>query len=317
VAIENLQGKGDQKFVPEVLNEDLNRISSASHACTLLYGKIAEPMTATQPSSLGYPSEVAQSSYYLGDSRMLPDEIGKVSSLLEKYQIHQENTRIEKVISGDQKVYRVCQASTKVDGCRELEFPDSNDVINVVRGDHFQPLKEICVCLDEALKYTANSRQEEILQKYQESFRSGDIEPYKESQRTWVKDLKPIIETVLGFVEPYRDPFGIRAEFEGLVAVVDMEKTKILTKLVEDSAKYIRTLPWAEGAVENDRKGPFETELFESPDFTSLQGKDSVNCDVEILKTNFEALAYCSSIIFPGINLPNVFFQEPTHMHRC
>lgn len=215
---------------------------------------------------------------------MLPDEIAKVSGLLEKYQIHQENTRIEKLISGDHNVYRVCQASTEVNGCREFEFPGSKDVVNLVRGDHCQELKKICACLDEALKHTANSRQKEILQKYQESFKSGDIEPYKESQRTWVKDVKPIIETVLGFVEPYRDPFGVRAEFEGLVAVVDIEKTKTLTKLVKDSAKYIRTLPWAEGATENDRKGPFETGLFESPDFTSLQGNGSVNCDVEMFE---------------------------------
>lgn len=111
---------------------------------------------------------------------------------------------------------------------------------------------------------------------------------YKESQRTWVKDVAPVVENIFGFVEPYRDPFGTRAEFEGLVAIVDREGTKVLTRLVEESSKFIKLLPWAKGCSENDGKGPFEKSLFEPPDFSSIY-----------------ALAYCSSIIFAGINLPN------------
>lgn len=88
----------------------------------------------------------------------------------------------------------------------------------------------------------------------------------------WVKDIKPAVEMVMGFVEPYRDPFGVRAEFEGLVGIVNREETKALTTLVENSTKFIRRLPWAEGSTENEGKGPFEKSLFEAPDFTSVQG---------------------------------------------
>jgi dipeptidyl-peptidase III len=77
----------------------------------------------------------------------------------------------------------------------------------------------------------------------QESFKTGNIEAYKEAQRIWVKDAKPSIEVILGFVEPYRDPYGIRAEFEGLVAIVDREETKKLTNLAENSDIFIRGLP--------------------------------------------------------------------------
>jgi dipeptidyl-peptidase-3 len=42
---------------------------------------------------------------------------------------------------------------------------------------------------------------------------------------------------------------------------------------VQKSSIFIRRLPWAVGSDENDGKGPFEKELFESPDFTSLHSK--------------------------------------------
>ncbi|PSN64888.1 peptidase M49, dipeptidyl-peptidase III [Corynespora cassiicola Philippines] len=127
----------------------------------------------------------------------------------------------------------------------------------------------------------------DCLSDYIESFRTGDLEVYRNSQRTWIMDKSPRVENIFGFVEPYRDPYGIRAEFEGLVVIMDLEETSKLTKLVESSDVFIKRLPWT-GNDENDGKGPFEKALFEAPDFTSIH-----------------SLAYCSSIIFPGINLPN------------
>lgn len=72
----------------------------------------------------------------------------------------------------------------------------------------------------------------------------------------------------MGFVEPYRDPHGVRAEFESLVAIADDGETAMLAKLVELSPRFIRRLPWA--TEDNDGKGPFEKSLFEPPDFSSI-----------------------------------------------
>jgi dipeptidyl-peptidase-3 len=49
---------------------------------------------------------------------------------------------------------------------------------------------------------------------------------------------------ILRFVEPYRDRFGIRAEFEGVVAIADKDETKILTGLIQNADKFIKRLPW-------------------------------------------------------------------------
>jgi dipeptidyl-peptidase-3 len=152
--------------------------------------------------------------------------------------------------------------------------------VNVVRGDHSVELEHICSALSEALKHVANDKQRLFISQYIESFKTGSLDVYRESQRTWVKDKSPNVENIFGFVEPYRDPYGIRAEFEGLVAITDNEQTQILLKLVEHSTQFIRLLPWANtGSSENGGKGPFEKELFEPPDFTSIHGM-SRSCNV-------------------------------------
>ncbi|KAI9794604.1 MAG: hypothetical protein M1816_004491 [Peltula sp. TS41687] len=284
------QGKGDQKFTPLISNEDLARLCSLSVKATRLYHETEGPTYARPPFGLGFPSEIAQSSYYPGTLRPSRDEIARISQALEETSIHPENTRIRKTLLDDGgSSFDVLQASVEIDDQpREIPCPNSGDRVRLIRGDHSRELEQICASLDEARKHAANPLQDRFILKYQESLRTGHLEPYRESQGVWVKDMNPSVETVFGFVEPYRDPFGVRAEYEGLVAVVDKEETKLLTALVENSAKFIRRLPWAKDARENDGKGPFEKTLFEPSDFTSLHGAD-----------------FLKSIIFPGINLPN------------
>lgn len=255
-----------------------------------LYDDIAEPILSTPPFSLGYPGEFSQSAYYPGPCIISADEIALVSQALEDFSIFPENTRIRKVKSIEFPVFEVLQASTEKDvTAQEFVLPDSKGVMRIIRQDHSNELVQICISLAEASKYAANENQKTFISQYIESFRTGSLHAYRNSQRTWINDETPRIENIFGFVEPYRDPYGTRAEFEGLVALADAEETKALKRLVEHSATFIRRLPWADGtSTENENKGPFEKALFEPPDFTSIH-----------------ALAYCSSIIFPGINLPN------------
>jgi dipeptidyl-peptidase-3 len=49
---------------------------------------------------------------------------------------------------------------------------------------------------------------------YIESFKTGSIKKHVESQRWWVKDKKPVVETNIGWIETYIDPMGVRAYFE-------------------------------------------------------------------------------------------------------
>ena len=209
---------------------------------------------------------------------------------MEKHEILPENTRIHKTFVDGHCVYELLLASVEKNAGQEkiTKLPGSEASIRLVKVDHNNELLAICHSLRQAAQYTANPRQETFLDQYQRSFHTGDLEVYKESQKTWIQDTKPSVENIFGFVESYRDPSGVRAEFEGLVAISDRKETRLLTTLVEKSSKFISRLPWATGTSENNGKGPFEKCLFEPPDFTSIY-----------------ALAYCSSMIFRGINLPN------------
>jgi len=72
----------------------------------------------------------------------------------------------------------------------------------------------------------ANQHQKDMILKYIEHFNSGDVEAHKDSQRHWIKDKGPIVETNIGFIESYLDPTNKRAYFEGWVAVVDKVKSE-------------------------------------------------------------------------------------------
>ncbi|RYP55899.1 hypothetical protein DL771_012275 [Monosporascus sp. 5C6A] len=279
----NYYGSGDQKFIPGIDSTVLKTLAERSPILADLYAEISESLNARPPFSLGYPSETAQSGYYLGNG-IKESDVTLVSKVLEQNSIFPENTRLRKADDGTG--FEVLLASVEGGDVAQFPLPEGKGSVRIVRGDHSSDLQRVCAELTEASKYAANDLQRQFLGAYIESFQSGNLDTYRKSQRVWVRDKAPRVENIFGFVEPYRDPHGVRAEFEALVAIADDEETSFLTKLVENSAKFIRRLPWA--TPENDGKGPFEKSLFEPPDFSSIH-----------------TLAYCSSIIFPGINLPN------------
>jgi dipeptidyl-peptidase-3 len=68
--------------------------------------------------------------------------------------------------------------------------------------------------LRKAKEFCANENQANMIDCYVESFKTGSIKKHIESQRWWVKDKKPVVETNIGWVETYIDPMGVRAYFE-------------------------------------------------------------------------------------------------------
>lgn len=184
---------------------------------------------------------------------MSKEEIALVSRHMDAHSILPENTRVRKT---GETSFEVLQASIiSTDQTEPLDITNSSASVRLVRGDHAEYLENICESLARATEYAANDTQKKFPTQYIESFQTGNLEAYRDSQRTWIADKAPKVENIFGFVEPYRDPAGIRAEFEGLVAIADANETKLLSKLVKNSDKFIRRLPWA--AAENNGKGLF------------------------------------------------------------
>ncbi|KAL3952369.1 hypothetical protein ACCO45_012312 [Purpureocillium lilacinum] len=278
----------DRKVVPPVSADSLLKMASSSPGAAAALEEVIDPMLSTLPSSLGFPDENNQSNYYPGQGQITKDEIAEIARVMEANSIEPENTRIRKHSVGQCLSFDILQASAEA-AVRTLKFDDgkTEGIIRLESGDHAAEMSKICFHLNEAAKHVSNTAQAEFLANCIECFRTGDLEAYRVAQRAWVADISPRVETILGFVEPYRDPYGVRAEWEGVVCFSDPGETEKLKTLVDEATKFIRMLPWATPG-ENDGKGPFEANLFQAPDFTIVH-----------------SLAFCSSYVWEAVNLPN------------
>eukprot|EP00795_Rhopilema_esculentum_P003075 gene3075-1361_t len=296
----NYKSFGDTKIIPAISKEKLKAIiweseAFKNHSVLIepLWGECNKAIYNVEPQfqELGL-EEKGISTYY--SSNCTRSDLKIVGDFMNEKEISPYNTRLFKTIGKDNKVtYELRLASVSKSGsavtCKN-NFKDTvaeklgsyqlkDATLKITRGDYSPLLGRVVKNLENAKKYAANENEKSMLDHYIHSFTTGSIDAHKDGSRYWIKDKGPVIESYIGFIESYRDPYGVRGEFEGFVAMVNKEMSAKFGTLVEKAEGLLKLLPW-------DRE--FEKDHYLRPDFTSL-----------------DVLSFAGSGIPAGINIPN------------
>uniref|UniRef100_A0A8C1IUV1 Dipeptidyl peptidase 3 n=1 Tax=Cyprinus carpio TaxID=7962 RepID=A0A8C1IUV1_CYPCA len=283
----NYKSFGDTKFIPNLpkfkaLVWESLAFKQSPGDMEALWGCCCESLYSLEDKQkqLGL-GEKGISAYFSGNCCLEDAEFAQ--KFLDSKNLSAYNTRLFKTEVDGKRCYEVRLASAK-----KGEYPDEvcfgkhefeDAVFFVKRGDYAFLMEKVCQNLEKAKDYAANDNQKRMLEEYIHSFACGSVEAHKEGSRYWIKDKGPIVESYIGFIESYRDPFGSRGEFEGFVAVVNKAMSARFAQLVNSAEVLLPELPWPPA---------FEKDRFLKPDFTSL-----------------DVLTFAGSGIPAGINIPN------------
>ncbi|KAJ3488346.1 hypothetical protein NLG97_g6214 [Lecanicillium saksenae] len=286
----NFKSFGDAKFVPRCSEKSVDAIAASVPEAAAHYEKckiaIFDHSEQTKM-HLGFLDDGHTTTYYPDAEGITKADIEAVNTWMADKNLLPENTRLNK--KGD--VFEILIASgitsppeegTDIGKQTEFTVEDGElkgKTIKLVFGDHHVEMANLAKNLEGAAKHSANENQKNMHLAYAKAFSTGSHNSFKDSQRWWIKDKSPAIECNIGFVETYRDPAGVRGEFEGFVAMVNQERTRAFGELVDASTRLVPLLPW---------DAEFEKDKFLAPDFTSL-----------------EVLTFNGAGIPAGINIPN------------
>ncbi|KEZ44492.1 Dipeptidyl-peptidase III [Scedosporium apiospermum] len=287
----NYKSFGDSKFIPRCDESVFKALAATSPKAEGFYKATNGAIFSADKQGLmhlGYGDDGHMTTYYPETADITKAEIDAVSNWMEKKGLLPENTRLRKTNDGHFELL-IAAAVTQVpsnggDIGKETEFivedgPLEGKTIKLTFGDYSKEMQVIAEYMKKAAENADNDTQKDMHTAYAKSFESGSLLDFKDSQRFWIRDKGPMVECNIGFIETYRDPAGIRGEWEGFAAVVNLERTRAFAELVASAPSLIPLLPWNKD---------FEKDAFLSPDFTSL-----------------EVLTFAGSGIPAGINIPN------------
>ena len=197
--------------------------------------------------------------------------MAEIAEIAAQSGINPENTRLVKDVVGEKSRFNIVQASVEKYAAAKLISHTHDRQVCLVRADPSSELQRICECLQKASRSTEHAAKKSYIAKLCRAFQTGDMEEYKDSQRTWVHDHPTTVETIFGFVEPYRDPCGTKAEYEGIVGIKNPEETAILHRLCESADLFVKRLPWVESHRGDRSLGDFEESTVQRPGFVSIE----------------------------------------------
>lgn len=283
----NYHSFGHKKIVP-LLNEKefLGIFRSAPHLVDFekvfgspfseVWSWVAKEIFCIDPpyKSINLPSEGGVTGYF---SRSLSeDELDMTNRFLASQKQSPLNTRSFKKEENGKTVYEITVGSVE-NKTKDFEF--EGNAIRVVYGEFSEYLANTVVSLQKAKEHARSEIQRDMLEDYISHFKTGDVDLHIESQKKWIRDKGPTIETNIGYIETYLDPQNIRAYFEGFVSIVNKKRSSKYATLVNKYPEIIAIAPWTQNYCKDK---------FLSPDFTSL-----------------DIITFASTRCCLGINIPN------------
>jgi len=287
----NYKSFGATKFIPRCPPSTFHALVSASQQpakAAALWELVKDDMYSLEPVPLldiGKPSAGHLSNYYPNSQHISDLEINLVQAVCDAHQLSTLNTRLVKHSPTE---FSLLIASV-TDTLSPDVFPSSplkstsqpQLTIHLKPSDFSKPLNQVCAALVEAKKHSGSEIRAQMIDEYIKCFKEGDMGAHKAASKLWVKDVSPVVESYLGHIEAYVDPFALRAEWEGFTAIVNKDLSLKFEQLVNRAEHLVQSLPWGK---------PFEVDVFRRPDFTAL-----------------EILNFATGGIPAGINIPNYF----------
>ena len=197
----NYKSFGDTKFIPECSEEAFRQFflstpywSANSQQFERIYERVGPSIfNAETPYALiDFSDKKGTSGYY--SKNVTSADAEAVKNLLIERGIHSENNRMTKQ---DSTSYTVKVGSIER---KEETVEDKGLKVKLQYGEFSPFLRDLNAHLGEARKYAANEHQGNMIDLYLEHFKGGDVRKHIDSQKEWIKDKGPIIETNIGFI---------------------------------------------------------------------------------------------------------------------
>lgn len=214
----NYKGFGDAKFVPRASEKAYAALASVSPEADMHYRATKGAIFSHDPPGimhLGYLDDGHMTTYYPESPTITKQDIEAIKDFLEEKKLMPENTRLHKTTDGNFELL-IASAATKIpkeggDIGSETVFkledgPLNGHTLTLCYGDYSKLMGLIAQYHEKAAENSENENQKNMQMEYVKSFSSGSMQAFKDSQRYWIRDKGPMVESNIGFVETYRDP---------------------------------------------------------------------------------------------------------------
>jgi dipeptidyl-peptidase-3 len=286
----NYKSFGDTKFVPALPPDRMYTFLTSSQAdaakIDALWEECGERMYSLTPRQrqMGLGATKGISTYF--SANCTEADAALANSFLDSIGLSAYNTRLFKDDSDTDTDTGNCNYIIRLASSTTDDYPGKsvhtyrgNTQFTIQRGDYAPIMGRVVQAVQDAIPHAANPTQTKMLEHYVTSFTEGSIDAHKDASRQWIRDTGPAVESYIGFIESYRDPSGVRGEWEGFVSCVNKEVSRKFQALVNGAEGFLEKMPWPKA---------YEKDTFLRPDFTSL-----------------EVLSFGSSGVPAGINIPN------------